>query len=411
MTNAYPDFSLAYYSGDRKTGTLVHIRNSNGQIEVTTLPSGKDSGLDKALKPVMVGTTGTQAVLLDPQSKELNVVNEFPEDAFAAHVYSDPYTTLDWFMNDGDKETGNDTLNCGSNGSSVSVVENSNSGAARYLGTVCVGRGHHQAAFTWPSTTVPNAPRRAVISNLKDGTLSFVGSDPNDSATFLKVLATLNLCEPDKEQGLQADAVPNNAFPHGLVYSSVTGKLYNLNNGYGTVVVIDPATAKIEKRINFKGHSNLFISRDGRYVIGRGADRKSDPDHVIAKLSVLDVTDNTVVDSINLSDIYISKYFFNVDGSRLFLTTSSSGSEDQQKNLKTDVVACFDMTALPKLKQTHELKLGSVGTLDFLSDGTVFSSDGPNGEVVVLDGGNLEIVERIRVNSGQPHSRLWLLPN
>jgi hypothetical protein len=190
--------------------------------------------------------------------------------------------------------------------------------------------------------------------------------------------------------------------------------LYNLNNGYGTIAVIDPISCEIEQRINFKGHSNLFISKCGRYVIGRGADRKSDTEHVIAKLSVLDVATNEIVDKMDLQDVYISKYFFNGDGSKLYLTTGSSGSDEQKANLKTNVVLVLDMSALPKLKLDKELRIGSVGTLDFLNDDSgethlVFSSDSSGGDVVILDGKTDEVVTRISVNEGQPHSRLWML--
>ena len=414
MTHTAHDFVLAYYSGDRKTGTLAVVKQVGGETSVSLVASGSDTGLDKSLKPIMIGMSDDKVVLLDPKTKALSLSGTFPTDAFPAHVYKDPYSGLDWYMNDGDKETGNDTLNCGDKGSSVSVVENSNSAEAKYLATICVGRGHHQANFTGPSTQAPNVPRRAVISNLKDGTLTFIGSDPADADTYLKVTNTINLCEPDKEDGLAEGAVPNNSFPHGLVFSPVSGKLYNLNNGYGTIAVIDPVTCKIEQRINFKGHSNLFVSKDGRYVIGRGADRKSDAKHVIAKLSVLDVSNNEIVDTMDVKDVYISKYFFNGDGSKLYLTTGSSGSDEQKANLKTDAVLVFDLSSLPKIKLEKELKLGSVGTLDFLNgdDGKsklVLSSDSTGGDVVILDGSSNEVVARISVNDGQPHSRLWML--
>ena len=413
MTYTAHDFVLAYYSGDRKTGTLAVVKQQAGEMSVSVVASGADTGLEKAMKPIMIGMSDDKVVLLEPKTKALSLSDSFPADAFPAHVYTDPYSGLDWYMNDGDKETGNDTLNCGDKGSSVSVVENSNSPDAKYLATICVGRGHHQANFTGPSEQAPDVPRRAVISNLKDGTLTFIGSDPADTDTWLKVIKTVNLCEPDKEDGLVGGAVPNNSFPHGLVYSPVSGKLYNLNNGYGTIAIIDPASGEVEQRVNFKGHSNLFISKDGRYVIGRGADRKSDPDHVIAKLSVIDVTTNEVVDKMDLKDIYISKYFFNGDGSKLYLSTGSSGSDAQMANLKTDVVLVFDLSDLPKIKLDKELKLGSVGTLDFLNENgesrLVFSSDSTGGDVVILDGKTDDVVARISVNDGQPHSRLWML--
>ena len=417
MNNAVFDghrFSLAYYAGDRKTGAITVVKQDSGKTEIITVDSAEGSDLDKSLKPILIGLTDVhQAVLLDPKSKELTVSDRFPVDAFPAHIYTDPYSNRDWFMNDGDKQTGNDTLNCGDRGSSVAVVENTSSADAKYLATVCVGRGHHQATFTGPSKQHPDVPARAVVSNLKDGTLSIIGNDPADAQSYLKVIATINLCEPDKEDGLAEGAVPNNSFPHGLQYSPMTGKIYNLNNGYGTVVVIDPLTNQIESRFDFKGHSNLFITPDGRYLFGRGADRKSDPNHVIAKLSVIDLSTGEIVDKADLQDVYISKYFFNKDASKLYLTTGSSGSPEQEANLKTDVVLCFDLGKLPKITLKEELRLGEVGTLAFHGKGDktdfVFCSNAPEGSVVVLDGATDAEIARIQVTGNMSHSRIWLV--
>ena len=408
------DFALAYYAGDRKTGSITVVRRRGGELDIKQLPGAAESGKEKALKPIFVGLTEAgQAITLDPQSKQISIDDGFVVDAFPAHIYSDPNSSRDWFMNDGDKETGNDTLNCGDQGSSVTVVENTASSAVSYLKTICVGRGHHQCNFSYPSDDAPNVPHQTYVSNLKDGTLSVIGNDPANSDSYLKVVATINLCEPDKD-GFDAPQIPNNAFPHGLVYSKVTGKVYNLNNGYGTIAVIDPISHEIQQRIPFKGFSNLFISPCGRYVIGRGADRKSDADHVIAKMAVLDVTNNEVLDQIDLPDVYISKYFFNTEGSKLYLTTSSSGSEQQQANLKTDAVLVFDLSALPKLKLATELRLGSsAGTLDFLAlekkTELVFASNAQDGVVSLVCGETDTLIEKLSVIEPLPHSRLWLL--
>lgn len=410
------DFALAYYSGDRNNGSVTVVRRKNGNLETKQLPAATESGKDKALKPVFVGLTeAVQAITLDPETKQITISDSFIPDAFPAHIYSDPNSSRDWFMYDGDKKTGNDTLNCGDNGSSVTVVENTASAAVKYLKTICVGRGHHQCNFSYPSAQAPDVAHQAYVSNLNDGTLSVIGNDPDKSESYLQVVATINLCEPDKD-GFDAPQVPNNAFPHGLVYSKVSGKVYNLNNGYGTIAVIDPISHKIEQRIPFKGYSNLFISPCGRYVIGRGADRKSDADHVIAKMAVLDVGSNEILDQIELPDVYISKYFFNVEASKLYLTTSSSGSEQQQANLKTDAVLIFDLTAMPKLKQAAELRLGSpAGTLDFLAqDGKtelVFASNAQDGLVTLICGETDEVIEKLSVIEPVSHSRLWLLAN
>jgi len=413
-TSSDQDFTVAYYSGDRKTGSISTVTRKAGNTTVTAIKNAQGTGLDKALKPIFIGLTeDKQVILLDPKSKEITFQDDFPIDAFPAHIYSDPNSSRDLFMNDGDKETGNDTINCGDQGSSISVVENISSSSAKYLGTTCVGRGHHQATFSYPSPQAAKVPNTIYISNLKDGTLSAIGNDPADAETYLKVIATVNLCEPDKDDA-EVGAVPNNAFPHGLVYSQVSGKVYNLNNGYGTIAVIDPLTNTIEKLIPFKGHSNLMISPDGRYIIGRGADRKSDADHVVAKLSVLDTATNEIVDKADLVDIYISKYYFNLEATRLYLTTGSSGSDEQKANIKSDALLVFDLTALPKLKLINEVRLGCPsGSLDFLlvegADSLAFSSNSSQGELVVLNGNTGEVMERIAVNDGVSHSRAWVL--
>ena len=404
------DFTLVYYSGDRKTGSLALVRRSDGKTSVKALETAPETGLDKELKPVMIGMTGDERViLLDPKTKQLTFDKSFPTDAFPAHIYSDPGSTRDWFMNDGDKESGNDRLNCGDQGSSVTVVDNVDSANASYLATICVGRGHHQAAFSTPSTNVPDAPRQAYISNLKDGTISVVGNDPTIADSYLKVIATIDLCEPEKEK----NPGENNSFPHGLVYSGLTGKIYNLNNGYGTIAVINPDSHEIEERIELKGYSNLFISPDGRYIIGRGADRKSDPNHVIAKLAVIDLTTNRIVKSRDLPDIYISKYYFNPEGTRLYLTTGSKGSPEQVANLKDDVLLVFDVTALPEIKLISELSIGDSGSLSFLfNDGKtelVFSSDSAGGSVIAIDSDGSKIIESINVGEPMSHSRAWLI--
>ncbi len=407
-------YTLAYYSGNRKTGEIAVIEHADGKMSVNPIAIETESTLEKECKPVFVGLTEKyEVILLDPVSKEIRIQPFFPEDAFPAHIYSDPNSSRDWFMNDGDKETGNDRLNCGEQGSSVSIVDNTASSAAIYLGTICVGRGHHQATFTYPSEAAPDVPYTAYISNLKDGTISVVGNDPNAPENYLKLVTTINLCETDKEDS-QDKVVPNNAFPHGLVYSPVSGKVYNLNNGYGTIAIIDPISHDIVDRREFKGHSNLFAAPDGRYVIGRGADRKSDPEHVVAKLTVLDVATNEILGKADLNDIYISKYYFNTDGSKLYLTTGKSGSSEQQVNLKTDALLIFDLTALPEIKLLKEHRLGCPsGSLAFLDDGgrtsLVFSSNSEAGTVTVIDGASDEIVETFKVTAGLSHSRTWVL--
>ncbi len=414
VDNKNIDFTLAYYSGDRKTGAITVAQRKGGMVEVKHIENGAESGQDKLLKPIFIGLTESlEVITLEPQSKVVSIAKCFIPDAFPAHIYSDPVSNRDWFMNDGDKESGNDTLNCGDNGSSVTVMENTSSSQVRYLKTICVGRGHHQASFSYPSSTAPQVPMQVYVSSLTDGTISVIGNDPDKTESYLKVVATINLCEPERD-GFEQPQIPNNAFPHGLVYSKVSGKVYNLNNGYGTIAVIDPVTHVIEQRIPFKGFSNLFMSPCGRYVIGRGADRKSDVSHVIAKLAVLELATLKVVSCIDLQDCYISKYFFNPEGSKLYLTTSSSGSDEQQVNIKADAVLVFDLTQLPQLVLAQELRLGApTGTLDFVvqrgKTRLVCASNAQDGVATLICGERDVVLEKLPLVEPSPHSRLWVL--
>jgi len=407
------DFCLAYYIGDRKTGEISVVRNGAEGCEAFQISRQAETGLDAMRRPMLIGLTEAhQVILFDPVAKSIAFCDGLPADTFPAHIYRDGYSTRSWFMNDGDKETGNDTLNCGDKGSSVTVIDKVDSTQARYLDTICVGRGHHQAAYSHPSDTAPKVPAKAYISNLKDGSLSVIGNDPGDASSYLQVVATVDLREADKEN--EPAGAGNNSFPHGIDFSAKTGLIYNLNNGYGTVAVVDPNSDEIIDRIPFKGHSNLFATPCGGFLIGRGADRKSDPEHVTARLSVLDAEKCETVASIELPDLYISKYFFNPDGSRLYLTASASGSPEQQANCKADALLIIDLTSLPELKVINELRLGApVGTLDFqtLSDGStrVFASLGDNGEVAVLDGDGASDVAKLSIAPGGRHSRLWLI--
>jgi hypothetical protein len=413
--NTALDFTLAYYWGNRKVGGLALVQRRAGSVEVRQLPREPQSTLPAQLKPILLGLTAAgQAVLLDPQSKIIRVQSSFPEDAFAAHLYADPNSSRDWFMNDGDKDSGNDRLNCGDKGSSVTVVDKSGSAQASYLRTICVGRGHHQATFAQHMGQGAQVPARAYVSSLNDGTISVIGNDPDDAATYLQVVATIDLCEPDREKDSNAPTVPNTAYPHGIAFSPATGKLYNLNNGYGTIAVIDAASHEIEERIAFKGHSNLFAVPGGRFLIGRGADRKSDPLHVIAKLTVFDPLTKNVCDKIELRDIYLGKYFFNPEGTRLYFTTSTSGSPEQQQNIKADLLLVFDLTALPELKLVAQVPLGaSAGTVAFAGQGgvtrMVFASCTEQGAVALLDGVSNDVVGKIQVAESAVHSRLWAI--
>ncbi len=336
-------------------GRVVRVDANGHDFRVTELPVDTTPQGDFPVMFLGLSADG-QALLMDRESKVVREQSEFPEGAFAAYAYPDRPQNHVWFMYDGEKGSGCDRLNCGDKGSSVTIIDKS-SALPEVLGTLCVGRGHHVTTYIYPSPSFPDLAGKAYVSNLMDGTISVVGNDPEDPEHYLRVLRTINLCQADREEGGEM-VIPNNAFPHGKVFSPLTGKVYSLNNGYGTVAVIDPHEDRIEKTFPLKVSSNLLLSPDGRYLVGKGADRKTDDEHVIGRLTLIDADSCEQVDCLDLPDIYPSTYRFNPAGDRLYVTSAATGKGVQRDNLRKSVLQVYDVAAFPRFSLLREIELG-----------------------------------------------------
>ncbi|MFQ5488109.1 MAG: YncE family protein [Gammaproteobacteria bacterium] len=382
------------------------VRYAEGALHVHDIQSvAADNGMTPP--PVFLGTTSEDKVIvMDAESKSISLRDTYPAAAFAPYAYRDPDAAHVWFTIDGDKETGCDTLNCGTTGSSVMVLDAAPGGeAAALLKVICVGRGHHVVTFTAPSQVFPDIPRRAFVSNLLDGTISVVGNDAAEQDSYLQVIDTINLCEPEREKD-GASAVPNNAFPHGKVFSSRTGRIYSLNNGYGTIAVINPLNHRIEQRIELKVSSNLLLSPDGRFLIGKGADRKSDAEHVLGRLSVVDALSGGVATVLDLPDLYPSTYRFSPDGSKLYVTSAATGKGTQRDNLRIDVLQVYDAAALPALSLLAEIPVGRADCgrrpIAFIKNGhgasLVLVPNPSDGTISLLDGDSDTVLETATIS-------------
>ncbi len=388
-------------------GAIRVVRYAEGALHVHDIQStAADNGM--TLPPVFLGTTPEdEVIVMDAENKSISLRDTYPAAAFAPYAYRDPAAAHVWFTIDGDKETGCDTLNCGATGSSVMVLDAAPGGgeAAALLKVICVGRGHHVVTFTAPSQAFPDIPRRAFVSNLLDGTISVVGNDPAEQDSYLQVIDTINLCEPEREKD-GTSGVPNNAFPHGKVFSPRSGRIYSLNNGYGTIAVINPVSQRIEQRIELEVSSNLLLSPDGRFLIGKGADRKSDTQHVIGRLSVVDALTGSVETVLDVPDLYPSTYRFSPDGSKLYVTSAATGKGVQRDNLKIDVLQVYDAGALPALKLIRELPVGRADCgrrpIAFIGSaagaGLVLVPNPSDGTISVLEGDSDETLETVTVS-------------
>lgn len=399
MRNVPDNWMLACHLQYKEGGAVRVIEHSAGRTQVHVIA---DAEPGSGPAPAYLGVTSDRRVLLlDRVARTVSAAPALPRDALAFYAYPEPGTRRFWYTNDGDEDTGNDPVCCGTNGASMTVVEaDAGEGLPRLLSTICVGRGHHVPSFAG------DAASRVYVSNLLDGTVSVVSGDPA-SRDYLQVVGAINLCEPEREKD-GVVCVPNNAFPHGQVYSPVTRRIYELNNGYGTIAVIDPAADRIESRIPFPGCSNLLLSPDGRFVVGKGADRKRDPEHVLGRLQLLDVTSGKLVQSADIKDIYPSTYRFNAEGTRLYVTTAATGKGAQRENLIIDRALVYDATAFPELRLIDEITTGDADCsrrpIAFLTEGgatrLIFVPNPSADSLSIVDGSSHRVIETVRLGAG-----------
>jgi len=404
MSNNTAKWSLVSHLQTANSASLSLISSSDNKTFTSQIfPTSENSG--KQYAPWFLGLNhDKQIILFDPESKNISLSDAIPGDAVATYAYRQPNSNLMWFVNDGDKEHGNDPLNCGDKGSTITVIDKgSDTEAPKHIKTICVGHGHHVPTFISPTLNQPDLPSIVYVSNLLGGDIVVLDNDPNND-TYLSITDTINLCEPEKEKDGRT-GIPNNAFPHGKQFSSVTGKIYSLNNGYGTVAVINPLTHEIESRIPLKGASNLLLSYDGKYLIGKGADRKSNPDHVIGKLSVIDVEKEKIIHQYDVEDYYPSVYRFSANGKKLYVTSAATGKDKQKNNLKINTLYVYDCQNLPELKLVKVIQTGNADCgrrpIAFPESGNgdlIFIPNPTDGTLDVINGETDELMETIQIS-------------
>lgn len=359
--------------GDGSVSVIKHNHDENKVIETVGVGLNPADIVGTTHNHIFVNVTDNNIVaVIDPKDNHPSLQKNIAVGNRPIHSYRDPEGTRVWVMNDGDSTNGNDTINCGSSGASVTVIQNHDDGSGdnhdsdnndtnpgEVIASICVGRGHHKAAFSYPSSNLHNTPHRVFISNIKDGTISVIDNDPT-SANYLKLIATIDLCDPAKESGgCDADInTRNNSAPHGIDFSPLSGKVYNSNTRYGTIAVIDPITNTIEKSIDVGFVGKAHVSHDGRFLIVMGSDTKKDINHVIGKLTVIDVNDNTIANQIDLQDVYPDSFLFIPDSSKLYVASATQGSGNQLANLKNNIVLVFDTKILPNAVLIKEISVG-----------------------------------------------------
>ncbi len=405
MNNASQAWNIAMHINKGSTGALVSVNHDGEKTTVNKIPLLSAAGSER--EQVFIGVAADGAVIqMDANSQAIKHHDTFLAESYVPYAYPHFDGDTHWYSYDGDKESGEDRQACPTGGAPMLVVRNNGKGA-EIVKMICLGRGHHVVAFSAPTKTDASIPKQAFVSNLLDGNIVVLGNDPADAEHYLQVIKTIDLCEADKEKSGE-HCTPNNAFPHGMAFSPLTGKVYSLNNGYASIVVIDPLSLEIDSRLQMKKSSNLLLSADGRYLIGKGADRKRDPEHVTGYISVVDVMSGNTEVVLDLPDIYPSTYRFNRDGRKLYVTTAATGKGTQRDNLKMNLLQVYDTSALPEIKLIKEVRVG-VADCGRRPLAYITSNDGPDrlfipnptdGTLTVLDGATDEVLATIDIDEG-----------
>lgn len=335
------------------------------------------------------------------------------------HIYRDAVDgEVIWSMNDGNATTGIDSINCSAQAvGSVSVLHNSHLGPGgevpKLLKTLCLGVGHKVAAFSRPTASDATILKRAFITNERSGEMSVIDNDAA-SGTYLTVINKIDLCDDNKETTpCDSDVATSNASsPHGIAWSIETGKVYSRQEGYGNVVEVDPDTMQIVRKVDIAPFTSSGISPDGKFLFLRATDKATDPDHVLGKLGVIDLTANplAVTTFPDLRDLAPGSFKFSPDGTKLYLTQSNDNTgltAAQQTNLKRDKLAVLNTAALPAAPTvTAEIDLlPSPGghSLDLhVHDGNlkhIWVTNRDDNSVSVINAASNQLVQRVAVGS------------
>ena len=367
-------------TGD-KSLTSVALKGDSGNAVVGTIPNTEFEGVSLGDMQFSEGNwlflniTGINALsqpihkvaTVDPLTNALPVheVN-LTTGTRPVHLYRD---TTDgehlWSMNDGDNTPGatlgDDLINCGlQTGGSVTILHNSHLGPGAtppfVIKTECLlADGHKVAAFSAPTTTNPNTPKRVFISSTTAGEIAVIDNDPANLATYQKLIARIDLCT-NAGEALNAQVpcdvntnladtpnTPNKSNPHGIRFSKHTGMVYSIQENYDTIVEIDPLALAITKTFDLTGtpYTSFGISPDGRFLLLRGDATPATG----TKLGVIDLgtartprTDFTIPE---LDGTSPGSFKFSPDGKRFYILAGNAAA-----TTKKDRLFAFDASTL-----------------------------------------------------------------
>lgn len=414
-------------TGDKTLETIKHDGDTNNQ-SIGKLGSNNEfqgSALGDMTSSagdwVFVNLTAVNGVgIIDPLSGAKPIFETIiPTGERPVHIYRDAVDgEVIWSMNDGNATTGIDGENCATQSEgSISILHNSHLGAGGKVPelkkTLCFGLGHKVTAFARPTATDASILKRTFITSAKSGEMTVIDNN-SASGTYLTIINKIDLCDSDKE-GTPCDsnvATPNASSPHGIAWSIATGKVYSRQEGYENIVEVDPNTMQIVRKVDIAPFSSSGISPDGKFLFLRATDKTTNPDHVLGKLGVIDLSANplTVTAFPDLQDLAPGSFKFSPDGTKLYLTQSNDDTgltAAQQANLKRDKLVVLNTAALPAAPTvTTEISLlASAGGHNLelhVNDGNLkhlWVTNRDDNSVSVINAASNQLVQRVAVGS------------
>jgi hypothetical protein len=381
-------------TGD-KTLTSVALKGDSGNAVVNTIPAAEFE--DAALGDMQFSNEDWVFVTLAAANKVATIdpltaatpVHEvnLPVGTRPVHLYRDKTDgEVIWIMNDGDNATGSnspgeDLINCNNparpggaiQGGSVTIIHNSHLGPGgtppTVEKTVCVlATGHRVTDFS----SGAGVPKRAFVSSEVSGEIAVIDNEPA-SPTKWTLIGRIDLCKSAKESTpcndesatpLTTAFTPNQSGPHGIRWSNLTKKVYSIQEGYGEIVEIDPATLAITKTFGLAGtsYTSYGISPDGRYLLLRGETIAPQA----TKLGVIDLSAATpaIADltTLELDGTSPGAYKFSPDSKRFYILAGNGAAAT-----KKDRLFAYDWATVvpPALTLLREIPLVSTGAHGF----------------------------------------------
>lgn len=386
-------------SGD-KTLTSVALKGDSGNAVINAIPAADFNNVALGDMQMSDGNwlfmnlaAANKVAAIDPLTaaapfRKLNLST----GTRPVHLYRDPNDgEVVWIMNDGDNVTGSPTLgddlvNCNNParvggplvGGSVTIVHNSHLGPGgtdpTVLGTTCLlADGHKVAAFS----SGAGVPKRAFVSSEDAGEIAVLDDDET-SPTYGDMINRIDLCKATKEANpatcnselatpLTTPFTPNSSAPHGIRWSKLTKKIYSIQEGYGEIAEIDPATLTVTNTFDLAGTSYTAygISADGRFLLLRGDTTPPTG----TKLGVIDlgVVPPAVPALVDLTIPALAgtspgSFKFSPDGKRFYILAGNAATAT-----KKDRLFAFDWTTLapPTLPLLREIPLAATGAHSF----------------------------------------------